>query len=92
MAAVEQTCDGVVVCLAAQLVDKGITPLQPASNIALVSRYFATYDLVCAPVVDADGRLLGAVTVDDVLDHILPNDWRGVQLDQLQEGVSGVQR
>ncbi|WP_454115633.1 magnesium transporter MgtE N-terminal domain-containing protein [Microbacterium lacticum] len=78
--------------LAAQLVDKGITPLQPASNIALVSRYFATYDLVCAPVVDADGRLLGAVTVDDVLDHILPNDWRGVQLDQLQEGVSGVQR
>ena len=73
--------------LAAALVDKGITPLLPDSNIALVSRYFATYDLVCAPVVDADGRLLGAVTVDDVLDHILPNDWRGVQLDQLRQGV-----
>ena len=57
-----------------------------------MSRYFATYDLVCAPVVDAEGRLLGAVTVDDVLDHILPNDWRGVQLDRLDEGVSGVQR
>jgi flagellar motility protein MotE (MotC chaperone)/sporulation protein YlmC with PRC-barrel domain len=76
--------------LAASLVDKGIRPLPPAANIALVSRYFATYDLVCAPVVDVEGRLLGAVTVDDVLDHILPNDWRGVQMDQLQEGLSSV--
>jgi len=79
--------------LAASLVDNSIRPLSPSSNIALVARYFATYDLVCAPVVDADQRLLGAVTVDDVLDHILPNDWRGVQLDQLDQldqGVSGV--
>ncbi len=73
---------------AASLVDKGIRPLAPDWNVAQVSRYFATYDLVCAPVVDGEGRLLGAVTVDDVLDHILPNDWRGIQLDQLQEGVT----
>ena len=78
--------------LAASLVDKGITPLTASSNIALVARYFATYDLVCAPVVDPEGRLLGAVTVDDVLDHILPNDWRGVQLDQLQEGLNVVRQ
>jgi Mg/Co/Ni transporter MgtE len=44
---------------------------------------------VCAPVVDAERRLIGAVTVDDVLDHILPNDWRGVQLDRLDTEVSG---
>ncbi len=74
--------------LAAGLIDSDITPLTPASNIAQVSRYFATYDLVCAPVVDAERRLLGAVTVDDVLDHILPSDWRGVQLDRLEVEVS----
>lgn len=66
--------------LVAQLVDNTIAPLQPDYNIAQVSRYFATYDLVCAPVVDTQGRLLGAVTVDDVLDHILPANWRNVQL------------
>ncbi len=74
--------------LVAGLIDPDITPLTPQSNIAQVSRYFATYDLVCAPVVDAERRLIGAVTVDDVLDHILPNDWRGVQLDRLDTEVS----
>ncbi|PKQ31690.1 MAG: magnesium transporter [Actinobacteria bacterium HGW-Actinobacteria-2] len=74
--------------LVAGLIDPDITPLTVSSNIAQVSRYFATYDLVCAPVVDNDRRLLGAVTVDDVLDHILPNDWRGVQLDRLETEVT----
>jgi len=74
--------------LAAGLIDTDITPLTPQNNIAQVSRYFATYDLVCAPVVDAERRLIGAVTVDDVLDHILPNDWRGEQLDRMDVEVS----
>ncbi|MGV8908590.1 MAG: magnesium transporter MgtE N-terminal domain-containing protein [Propionicimonas sp.] len=74
--------------LVAGLIDPDITPLNPKHNVAQVSRYFATYDLVCAPVVDAERRLIGAVTVDDVLDHILPNDWRGVQLDRLDSEVN----
>ena len=35
-----------------------------------------------APVVDTENRLLGAVTVDDVLDHMLPPDWREHEHDE----------
>jgi Mg/Co/Ni transporter MgtE len=41
-----------------------------------VSSYLASYNLLSVPVVDANERLLGAVTVDDVLDHLLPENWR----------------
>ena len=36
----------------------------------------AAYNLVSVAVCDDGGRLVGAVTVDDVLDHLLPADWR----------------
>ncbi len=32
--------------------------------------------MLAVGVCDANGRLLGAVTVDDVLDNALPADWR----------------
>ena len=41
-----------------------------------MTRYFAAYNLVCGAVVDEQSQLLGAVSVDDVLDHLLPHDWR----------------
>jgi CBS domain-containing protein len=41
-----------------------------------VARRLAAYNLLALPVCDAERRLLGAVTVDDVLDRSLPSDWR----------------
>ncbi|HWJ52491.1 MAG TPA: CBS domain-containing protein [Propionibacteriaceae bacterium] len=69
--------------LVSALVDSDLETLTDDANLHAVSRYFATYNLVNAPVVDANHRLIGAVTVDDVLDHVLPEDWRGRQLDLL---------
>jgi CBS domain-containing protein/sporulation protein YlmC with PRC-barrel domain len=56
--------------------DRDVDPLPPNAPIGLLTRTLATYNLVSVPIADEDGRLLGAVTVDDVLDHILPDDWR----------------
>ncbi|MBB2945936.1 Mg/Co/Ni transporter MgtE [Actinoplanes lutulentus] len=58
------------------LVDSGIDPLRPETTLLEITRRMATYDLIAMPVVDSAHRLLGAVTVDDVLDHSLPRDWR----------------
>jgi CBS domain-containing protein len=41
-----------------------------------VARRMAAYNLIGVAVCDEDGRLLGAITVDDVLDRILPTGWR----------------
>jgi flagellar motility protein MotE (MotC chaperone)/sporulation protein YlmC with PRC-barrel domain len=67
--------------LVSGLVDTDLETLGDQASIHEVSRYFATYNLVNAPVVDHDHRLIGAITVDDVLDHMLPEDWRGMELD-----------
>lgn len=58
------------------VVDSDIDPLPPAAPLAEITQRMATYNLVAMPVVDAQDRLVGAVTVDDVLDHLLPRDWR----------------
>jgi len=58
------------------LVVNDIDPLQPSTPLPEITRRMATYDLVAMPVIDAAGRLVGAVTVDDVLDHSLPLHWR----------------
>jgi Mg/Co/Ni transporter MgtE len=62
--------------LVSGIVDTDLPSLNPESSLAAVTRYFAAYNLVCGPVVDDENHLLGAVSVDDVLDHLLPDDWR----------------
>ena len=58
------------------LVDTDIEAVSADAPLLHVTRLLATYNLLALPVVDAERRLLGAVSVDDVLDHLLPEDWR----------------
>lgn len=62
--------------LVSGIVDTALPSLTPTTSLGALTRYFAAYNLVCGPVVDEQNHLLGAVTVDDVLDHLLPHDWR----------------
>ena len=57
-------------------VDSAIEPLSPDDDLAYVARHMAAYDILALPVVDSDHRLKGAISIDDVLDHLLPKDWR----------------
>ncbi|MET4049832.1 magnesium transporter [Rhodococcus sp. 1163] len=58
------------------VLDSALPRLSTDDSLTTVTRYFATYNLVCGPVVDDEDHLVGAVTVDDLLDHLLPEDWR----------------
>ena len=62
--------------LVSGIVDKDLPSLRPEDSLGALTRYFAAYNLVCGPVVDEESHLVGAVSVDDVLDHLLPDDWR----------------
>ncbi|WP_134742176.1 CBS domain-containing protein [Nocardioides sp. 503] len=62
--------------LVAGALDDSMESLRPEATIDQVAAHLATYNLVAAPVVDENGHLLGAVTVDDLLDHMLPANWR----------------
>lgn len=75
--------------LVGSIVDTDLRPLPPETALPAVSSYLATYNIVAAPVVDEGGHLLGAVTVDDVLDHLLPDDWREEAAAQFPEPGGG---
>ena len=66
--------------------DTDLEPLRAESTIEEVARHLATYNLVAAPVVDEEGRLLGSVTVDDLIDHLLPRNWRDHEVEGVRHG------
>jgi Mg/Co/Ni transporter MgtE len=67
--------------LVSGICEKDTGTLRPNATLEDVTRYLATYNLVAAPIVDEHDRLLGAVSVDDVLDHLLPEGWRDADRD-----------
>ena len=70
------------------LLDVDIETVGPHDDIGKVTRLLATYNLTALPVVDDEGRLLGAISVDDVLDHLLPEDWRDADTDDTDTAMT----
>jgi flagellar motility protein MotE (MotC chaperone)/CBS domain-containing protein len=58
------------------IVDHDSKGINPDASLHEVSSHLASYNMLSLPVVDSNERLLGVVTVDDVLDHLLPENWR----------------
>ncbi|MGE5408463.1 MAG: magnesium transporter MgtE N-terminal domain-containing protein [Syntrophothermus sp.] len=53
-----------------------VPSMLPEADFEEVARLMADYNLTAAPVVDSEGRMVGVVTVDDVLEVLLPKAWR----------------
>ncbi|HWS57426.1 MAG TPA: CBS domain-containing protein [Actinotalea sp.] len=70
------------------ILDTEIETLTPQAPLSRVTRLMATYNLLALPVVDEERRLLGAVSVDDVLDHLLPEDWREADDDETDQAMT----
>ncbi len=60
----------------ARCLDNELDPIDVEASDRQVAERLAAYDIVALPVTDSAGRLLGAATIDDVLDHLLPAGWR----------------
>ena len=46
------------------------------ADLEEIARLMTDFDLTVVPVVDTDDRLLGVITVDDVLELVLPRGWQ----------------
>ncbi|MDQ7819584.1 MAG: CBS domain-containing protein [Armatimonadota bacterium] len=62
----------------AEIMTPQVVTLHPDDDLETVAAALTTYDLLALPVVDPDGRLLGVVTVDDVMDVVLRKGRRRV--------------
>jgi Mg/Co/Ni transporter MgtE len=59
-----------------ELIETQLPSVTPETDLPDVAVYMSDYNLVAMPVVDAEGRPLGMIGVDDVLEQVLPEEWR----------------
>ncbi|MBV6342919.1 magnesium transporter MgtE N-terminal domain-containing protein [Candidatus Magnetobacterium casense] len=56
----------------ASIMSTNIKSVRPDDDEDIVAAKISKYNLVAIPVVDDDGQMVGLVTVDDIVDRILP--------------------
>jgi Mg/Co/Ni transporter MgtE len=59
-----------------ELVETAIPSVTAETDLPDLAVVMSDYNLVAMPVVDADGRPVGMVSVDDLLDQLVPEEWR----------------
>lgn len=59
-----------------ELTDSQLPTVLPEADLPEVARLMADYNLVAMPVLDHAGAPVGLVAVDDVLELLVPEEWR----------------
>jgi CBS domain-containing protein/sporulation protein YlmC with PRC-barrel domain len=60
--------------------------VHPEADVVDLALLMSDYNLVTVPVVDENHQMLGVVTVDDVLEATIPEDWRRREPPEHPEG------
>jgi Mg/Co/Ni transporter MgtE len=58
------------------LADAAIPTVAPEADVPEVARLMSDFNLIAMPVLDVEGRPLGIIAVDDVLELLVPEEWR----------------
>jgi Mg/Co/Ni transporter MgtE len=61
---------------ASDLVAASTPSVAPEAEVPEVARLMSDYNLIALPVLDAEGRPIGIISVDDVLELLVPEEWR----------------
>jgi magnesium transporter len=78
-----------------QFMARRVIHVHPEASLREVAELFQKYNLLALPVVDFDNELKGIITVDDMLEHIPTNAWKGrpgrrqTALDQMLQHTVG---
>ncbi|HVC26003.1 MAG TPA: CBS domain-containing protein [Acidimicrobiales bacterium] len=60
----------------ASIAERDPVTVRPDADLHAIVRKMSDFNLAASPVVDHDHRMLGVVTVDDVLELLMPSGWR----------------
>jgi len=58
------------------LIEASTPTVSAETDLPEVARLMSDFNLIAMPVIDAHGTPLGVVSVDDVLEQLLPEEWR----------------
>jgi CBS domain-containing protein len=58
------------------LIETQLPMVTADTDVPELARLMSDYDLTAMPVVDGDGKPIGVVSVDDLLERLLPEEWR----------------
>jgi CBS domain-containing protein len=58
------------------LIDNPTPTVAPEDDLPEVARLMSDFNLIAMPVLDPDRRPIGIIAVDDVLEELVPEEWR----------------
>jgi CBS domain-containing protein/sporulation protein YlmC with PRC-barrel domain len=60
----------------ASITDPTLPTFAPETELPEVARVMSDYNMTAIPVVEDEGEVVGLISVDDVLEQLIPEEWR----------------